>query len=93
MTYDLNFPALPLPNLFLKSSKYHNSQTDKARELKFWENVHPTYVSCVMCLMSRFTCDMSPVTYHNLFIETKYIYNMPAAQAVGADPIPMQLHQ
>ena len=34
-----------------KSSKPHNSQTVTARELKFWDNVHP--IPCVMCHMSH----------------------------------------
>ena len=39
--------------LFLSdwSSKLHNSQTVTAKELKFWEKVHP--IPCVMCHMSR----------------------------------------
>ena len=32
-----------------KSSTYHYSETVKARELKFWENVHPS--PCVQCHM------------------------------------------
>ena len=64
-----------------KYSKHHNSQT--ARELKFWENVHPTpSVMChvshvsVTCHMSHVTCCMSCVTcYLWIFVERKiYIY-------------------
>ena len=54
----------------------------RARELKFWENVHPPkrvkchmsrvmcHVSCVTCHMSRVTCHVSHVTCHmsHLFI-------------------------
>ena len=52
-----------------KSSMHHNSQTVRARELKFWENVHPTpcvmcHVSCVMCHVSCVTCHVSHVTCH-----------------------------
>ena len=36
-----------------RSSKHQNSQSKGAKNLKFWENVHPT--PCVMCHMSRFT--------------------------------------
>ena len=38
-----------------KSSKHHKSQTVRARELKFWKNVHP---------LKHFTCQMSSVTCH-----------------------------
>ena len=46
------------------SSKHSQSQTGRAKELKFWENVHPKlcvlcHVSFVMCLMSHVTCRMS----------------------------------
>ena len=52
-----------------RSSKHYNSQTVRARELKFWENIHPTpcvmcHVSCVMCHMLFVTCHLSPVTCH-----------------------------
>ena len=52
-----------------KSSKYHKSQIGRARELKFWENVHPTqHVTCdiwnVMSHMSHVTCHISHVTSH-----------------------------
>ena len=43
-------------------SQHHDSQTVRARELKFWENVHPT--PCVMCHLSHVTCHISPVTCH-----------------------------
>ena len=38
------------------------SQTGRARELKFSENVHPTI--CVMCHMTHITCHVSRVTCH-----------------------------
>ena len=44
------------------SSKHCQSQTGRARELKFWENVHPTL--CVMCHVSCVMCHVSPVTFH-----------------------------
>ena len=52
-----------------KSSRYHKSQTIRARELKFSENVHPPqhviyHVSRVKCHVSRVTCHMSCVTCH-----------------------------
>ena len=40
-----------------KSSRHHKSQTVRARELKFGENVHPS--PCVTCQMSRVTCLVS----------------------------------
>ena len=43
-------------------SKHHNYQSVRARELKFWENFHPTL--CVMCHISHVTCHMSPVICH-----------------------------
>ena len=42
------------------SSKQHNSQTIRARELKFLENVHPP----TMCQMLHVMCHVSQVTYH-----------------------------
>ena len=52
-----------------KSSKYHKSQTLRARNLKFWGNIHPhnmshgtCHVSCVICHMSHFACYVSYVT-------------------------------
>ena len=35
-----------------ESSQHHKSQTVRARKLKFWENVHPDYVSHVRCQVS-----------------------------------------
>ena len=37
-------------------------KTIRARELKFWENVHPT--PCVMCHLSPVTCYLSHVICH-----------------------------
>ena len=46
------------------SSNHHNFQTVRARDLKFWHNVHhPLCVQCVMCHVSRVTCHVSRVTY------------------------------
>ena len=36
-----------------------NSQTVRARELKFWEKVHLSHLSPVTCHVSRVTCHMS----------------------------------
>ena len=47
-------------------SKHCQSQTGQARELKFWENVHPTL--CVMFYVSRVTRHLSPVTCHRSFV-------------------------
>ena len=44
-----------------KPSKHHYNQTVRARELKFWENVHQK--SHVRCHVSSVTCQVSPVTY------------------------------
>ena len=53
-----------------------NSQIVRARERKFWENVHllspvnfqvscvTCHVSCVTCHLSQVTCHMSPITCH-----------------------------
>ena len=45
-----------------KSSKHDNSQTVRARKLKFWENVHPPHVSHFMCHESSVTCQVPGVT-------------------------------
>ena len=50
-------------------SKHCQSQTGRARELKFLENVHPTlcvmcHVSCAMCHVLCVMCHVSPVTCH-----------------------------
>ena len=44
-----------------KSSKHHNSQTIRARDLTFLYNVH--HVSRVMCHISPITCQMSGVFF------------------------------
>ena len=50
-----------------QSSRYHKSQTIRARELKFWENVRPqqhvTYI-CVTCHMLHVIFHVSHVTCH-----------------------------
>ena len=50
-------------SFFSRSSKHHDSQTARARELKFWEKVYPTHVIChvspVMCHMSHVSCQLS----------------------------------
>ena len=72
--------------LFSKSSKYHKSQTIKARELKFWENVHPwqhvtfhvSHVTChmlhVTCHLSHVTCPVSHVTFFSFYGQSGYAF-------------------
>ena len=53
--YISDWVSNPLVKIF---SKHSQSQSGRARELKFWENVHPTlyvmcHVSCVTCHVSR----------------------------------------
>ena len=67
---------LSVSSLSSKSSKYHISQTERDRELKFWENVHPPqhvtchvlpvtcHVSYVICHVSHVMCNMSHVICH-----------------------------
>ena len=55
-----------------ESSKGLQSQTIRARELKFLKNVYPPpfvtcHASCVTCHMSRIMCHMSRVTCHMSF--------------------------
>ena len=50
-----------------KPSKHHYTQTVRARELNFWENVHPPpsvtfQVSCVTCQVSCVRCHVSGIT-------------------------------
>ena len=51
------------------SSKHCLSQTERAWELKFWENVQPS--SCVKCPVSGVTCHMSDVTFHFISFHSK----------------------
>ena len=44
------------------SEWFPNSQTVKARDLKFWKKVH--LLPPVMCHVSHVTCEMPCVTYH-----------------------------
>ena len=48
------------------SSRHCQSQTVRARELKFWENVHPPPL--VTCHMSQVTCHMLNITFHISYI-------------------------
>ena len=63
-----------------KYSQHHESQTVRARELKFWENVHHVWsvtchVSRVTCHVSHVTCHLSPVTcFFSFFFLTFYHY-------------------
>ena len=54
-----NWVSQPLVKI---SSKHSQSPTGRARELQFWETVHPSI--CVMCQMLPVTCHVSPVTCH-----------------------------
>ena len=56
------FTALRFAHLKFHTFAITQSQTGRARELKFWENVHRTI--CVMCRVSCITCNLSPVTCH-----------------------------
>ena len=48
------------------SSEHLHSQTIRARELKFWENVHPP--PCVTCHMSRVRSQVSWVSWFFFFL-------------------------
>ena len=69
-----------LSDLLVKiSSKHSQSQTGRARELKFWENVHPTlcvmcHVSDVGCHVSRVTCNFSLVTCHLSHVQICFLF-------------------
>ena len=55
--------SVPSGAVFLeRSSSHHNFHTVRARDLKFWHNVH--HPLCVTCHMSRVTCHVSRVTCH-----------------------------
>ena len=59
-----------------KSSKHHKSQTIRARELTFWENVYPP--PHVTCHMSHVTCHVSCVTcrvWHVTFFLLSFFTN------------------
>ena len=61
-----------------KSSKYHKSQTVRARNLKFWGNVHPPqyvtwHMSRFMCHMSHVTCCMSCVICHMYLSSSSFL--------------------
>ena len=72
------------------SSEHCQSQTGRARELKFRENVH--FTLCVSCLLSGVTSHLSSVTCHMsfLFIKEKknekkmYILEEKKGQSGGA---------
>ena len=62
----------PFPPKLQISSKHCQTQSGRARELKFWENVHPTL--CVMCHVSCVTCYLLRVTYQSTFFKP-FFYN------------------
>ena len=60
--------------LVLLNQRSIKSQTRRARELKFWDNVHtPQQVTChmlhVTCHVSHVTCHVSCVTCHFFFFD------------------------
>ena len=63
------------------SSKYSQSHTGRAREVKFEENVHPTLyvmsqVSPVTCHLSSVTCHVSRVTCHmSKYLFFQFLFN------------------
>ena len=63
-----------------KSSKYHKSQTEWARELTFWEIVQPP--QHFTCHMSHATCNMSHVTY-NIFFFFYFFQNLQTMWVKG----------
>ena len=53
-----------------ESSRHGQSPTVRAKELTFWENVHPPttcHMSCVTCNVSCVRCHISGVKGHNFF--------------------------
>ena len=95
--------VLQTPSTFInsscssQSSKHCLSQTVKARELKFWENVHPPpfvkchmshvtcHMSCVRCHVSDVTCHLSHVTCHTSCVPCNYCYYFFYTRHVTAD--------
>ena len=64
-----------------QSSWYHKSQTTKARELKFWEIVHPPqhvtcHVSCVTCQVSHVTCHLSHVPCQTSCVKFHFFFSL-----------------
>ena len=69
----LHTPSLLIQSWFVEIySKHSQSQAGRARELEFWENVHPT--QRVMCHMSRVTCHLSHITCHMSDVNKKNIF-------------------
>ena len=68
-----------------KSSKYHKSQTRRARELKFWENVHPP--QHVTCHMPHVTCHVSHVTCHVSHVTCNFFFDKPVKLIGGGSVI------
>ena len=63
------------------SSKHCQSQTRRAGELKFWENVHlllcfMCHMSYVKCHLSRVTCHLSCVTCHKSLFFSSFFLNL-----------------
>ena len=71
---------------YSKSSNYHKSQTERARELKLWENVHT--LQHVTCHMSHVTCHMSCVTCHKCFLCVEKVVKLIGGGSVINEPTP-----
>ena len=65
------------------SSKHLHSQTKTDRQLTFWQDVHITHMSRVMCHMYKVTCHMSNITY-NVFNFTDHYFFLFVLQLDGA---------
>ena len=55
-------------------SKHHYTKTVRARELTFFENVHPHHVSHVRCQVSVVLCQVSHVRCHMSCVKKIHIF-------------------
>ena len=62
-------------------SKHHKSQIIRARELKFWDNVHPP--PHVSCQVSGVRCQVSGVTYFFFFFQKWWGYSVEGLLSTG----------
>ena len=79
----INWLSDPLVQI---SSNHCQSQAGRARELKFWENVHPTL--CVMCHVSHVACHNSLLRVtchlsHDIFLFLFLIYKKIILRNIG----------
>ena len=82
------------------SSEHHNSQTVRARDLKFWHHVHlplsvMCHMSCVTRDMSRVTCHMSHVTSrcHMWSLSVEGLLSTgPTSSSFYCPPLPFAYH-